>query len=202
MAQYRSASVNERLAPGFAPWLVPRGRGTAVGPCSSEATVLNTRAMRVDDKAQALATFEQTLRSGVVPHNTALGLRAVDIGEGVAAVELPYNEQLVGNPDTGVLHGGAITATLDATCGMAVWMKMPVPTRIATIDLRIDYLRPATPHKSVICRAECYKLTKNVAFARAVAYQDSPSDPVAAAAGTFAIFEGEAAPAGARQEAR
>jgi len=147
--------------------------------------------MRFPDKSQALARLDEVLTTGVMPHNTALGLRAVDIDEGVVTVELPYQDKLVGNPDTGVLHGGALCATLDATCGLAIIAKMEDLTRIATIDLRIDYLRPATPHKSVICRAECYKLTRHVAFARASAYQDTPADVVACAVGTFAIFADE-----------
>src|SRR5438270_1658862 len=75
---------------------------------------------------------------GAVPLNAALGLTVVDFEVGVATVRLPYNLDLVGNPVTGVLHGGAITALMDATCGLAVFLKMETPTRIATLDLRID----------------------------------------------------------------
>jgi len=125
----------------------------------------------------------------VVPHNRALGLRFVGYGEGEASMKLPYDTKLVGNPETGVLHGGAISALMDATCGAAVILKLGAPVAIATLDLRIDYLRPSTPRQDVTCRAECYKLTRSVAFVRAVAYNDSESDPVAAAAGSFMIFE-------------
>jgi len=125
----------------------------------------------------------------VVPHNRALGLRFVGYGEGEASMLLPYDDKLVGNPETGVLHGGAISALMDATSGAAVILKLGAPVAIATLDLRIDYLRPSTPGQSVTCHAECYKLTRSVAFVRAVAYNESESDPVAAAAGSFMIFE-------------
>lgn len=140
------------------------------------------------DKQATLERINQVLAGGVVPHNTALGLSAVDVGPGWVVSRLPYADKLVGNPETGVLHGGAITATLDAASGLAVFLKMKAPTRIATIDIRIDYMCPATPQRDVLVRAECFKLTHHVAFTRALAYHDNPDDPVASAAGTFMIF--------------
>jgi uncharacterized protein (TIGR00369 family) len=103
-------------------------------------------------------------------------------------LRLPYAPQLVGHPETGTLHGGAVTALLDSASGVAVFMKMMQPTRIATLDLRIDYMGPAKNGRDVLARAECYKLTRNVAFVRGVAYHDEPSDPIAASSATFMIF--------------
>ena len=78
-----------------------------------------------------------------IPHNRALGIEVVAMGDGAVQLRLPYHEQLVGNPDTGVLHGGAITALLDAACGAAVFAAMPRMQPIATLDLRIDYASSA-----------------------------------------------------------
>lgn len=122
-----------------------------------------------------------------VPHNEALGMRVVEITATDVIYELPYSEKLVGNPETGTLHGGAITALLDATSGLAVFASLAELVPIATLDLRIDYLKPAEPHKSVIAKASCYKITRNVAFTRALAYQDSEDDVVAHAVGTFML---------------
>lgn len=123
-----------------------------------------------------------------VPHNRALGLRFVDAAGGAVTVALPYDEKLVGNPLTGVLHGGAITALMDATCGTAVFFKLREPIPIATLDLRIDYLKPATPGLPVHARAECFKVTQNVAFVRCEAYHPGTErDLVAVANGTFII---------------
>jgi uncharacterized protein (TIGR00369 family) len=113
-------------------------------------------------------------------------MQVVDIEPGVVILRLPWREDLVGNPQTGVLHGGAITALLDAAGGASVFMKMQKPIPIATLDLRIDYLKPATARRDVVARAECYKLTKSVAFVRAVAYQDA-EDVIASVAATFMI---------------
>ena len=110
-------------------------------------------------------------------------------------MRLPYKAELVGNPETGILHGGAITATLDATCGLSIFLEMlDRPRRIATIDLRIDYMSPAPAGADVLVRCECYKVTRNVAFTRGVAYTTAPDDPIATAAGAFMIFENEVSP--------
>jgi len=139
-------------------------------------------------RARALAVMTESFRDGV-PHNAALGLELVDVGpgDGHATLRLPYSEQLVGDPETGVLHGGAVTALIDATCGAAVFMRLARPVAIATLDLRIDYLRPATPGLAVVARADTLRLTRNVAFVRAIAYHDDPAEPIASAAATFMI---------------
>ncbi|MHB8877264.1 MAG: PaaI family thioesterase [Myxococcaceae bacterium] len=125
----------------------------------------------------------------LVPHNRALGMSLVQAGvsPAVAVLRLPYDERFVGNPETGVLHGGVITALVDAACGASVHFKLQSAIPIATLDLRIDYLKPATPGKAVHARAECFKATHNVAFVRAIAYHDLETDPLAAASATFMI---------------
>ena len=123
----------------------------------------------------------------MVPHNRALGMEVLDFGAGVSVARLPWNPALIGNPDYGILHGGAVSSLIDATCGSAVFSKLMLLTPIATLDLRIDYLRPATTGRDVFARADCYRVTRNVAFVRAVAYHDHPEDPIASAAGTFMI---------------
>jgi uncharacterized protein (TIGR00369 family) len=121
------------------------------------------------------------------PHHRALGIQVVGLTDTEVIYELPYDPKLVGNPDTGTVHGGAITTLLDATSGAAVFAALTEWVPIATLDLRIDYLRPAEPGVAVTCRASCYKLTRNVAFTRAVAYQNTPDDVVAHSVGTFML---------------
>lgn len=124
----------------------------------------------------------------MVPHNRALGIRVVAAGPRDAVCRLPYDPRLVGDPDRGILHGGAITSLMDATCGVAVFLALDEPRPCATLDLRIDYMRPAEPGRDVLTRAECVRATTHVAFTRALAYHDGAEDaPIAAAAGTFMI---------------
>lgn len=123
-----------------------------------------------------------------VPHNRSLNLRVVDYRPEHLSVCLPYQEDLVGNPETGVLHGGCITTLMDATCAVAVTLSLAAPRRIATLDLRIDYVRPAIPEQEVICDAHCYKITRDVAFVRGTAHHGDKASPIATASGTFVVF--------------
>src|SRR5690242_10106518 len=122
-----------------------------------------------------------------IPHNKALGIKVVSFQRAEAVFQLPYDVKLVGNPDTGVLHGGAITALLDACSGASVFAALTDWSPIATLDLRIDYMRGGDPGRDITCRAHCYRVTRNVAFTRAVAYHDDEADPIATSAGTFML---------------
>jgi uncharacterized protein (TIGR00369 family) len=122
-----------------------------------------------------------------VPHNRALGLSIVDLGDDWSLYRLAWDEKLVGNPETGVLHGGAITTLLDAACGSAVFAALPAPVPCATLDLRIDYLRPSERGLDVLARATCFKVTRNVAFVRAIAFEENAENPIAHAVSAFMV---------------
>lgn len=141
-----------------------------------------------EDKAGRMERC-QVFYTEAVPHNHVLGLRLVDIGPAGATVELPYADVLVGNPETGVLAGGAVTTLIDASCGSAVFLKLGRFMPIVTLDLRIDYLRPARPKVPLTCVAECYRVTRQVAFVRALVHQGDKDTPVASAQGTFMLLE-------------
>jgi uncharacterized protein (TIGR00369 family) len=140
------------------------------------------------DRDRVLPLIEMALSVGI-PHAGALGLKARDCGPGWALLELPYDAKLVGDPSTGVLHGGAVTSLLDQACGMSVYMRLGRPTRIATLDLRVDYLGPAEVGRPLFARAECYRLARHVAFVRAEAFHDEPRVDVCASMATFMIFQ-------------
>lgn len=122
-----------------------------------------------------------------IPHAKALGMDLIHIGDGVAEITLPYDARLVGDPETGVIHGGAVSALMDTCCGAAVMSHPDAPAGTATIDLRIDYMRPATPEQMIWTKATCYHITRNVAFVRAVTHDDDRENPVATATGAFTV---------------
>ncbi|MBD3677273.1 MAG: PaaI family thioesterase [Rhodobacteraceae bacterium] len=134
-----------------------------------------------EDKMKIARQFIQAL-----PHARALGMELVAFQEGTAEIRMPYDEKLIGDPETGVIHGGAVSALMD-TCGGAAVMSHPEAGGTATIDLRIDYMRAATPGQAIRARAECYHVTRNVAFVRATATDDDDENPVASATGAFTL---------------
>jgi uncharacterized protein (TIGR00369 family) len=115
------------------------------------------------------------------------GLRLDRAAPGEAWSSLPYRPVFVGDTETGVLHGGVVTAMLDETCGMAVQLALDGSRAIATLDLRIDYQKPATPGLDIKAHSICYRVTRSIAFVRATAYQDAEDDPVATATACFMI---------------
>jgi len=125
-----------------------------------------------------------------IPHTRALNLTLTSIENGAAETVMPYDKKLVGDPKTGVIHGGAVSALMDTCSGAAVMSHPCSPLGTATIDLRIDYMRSATPGQSLTARAECYHITRSVAFVRATAYDDDKTRPVATATGAFTVESG------------
>ncbi len=122
-----------------------------------------------------------------IPQCIRLGIRVVEIGPCRATMRLPWNEDLVGDPVRGVVFGGVITTLLDQASGVAVQCALPEFKTIATLDLRIDYLRAAAPRHELVATAECYKLTNNVAFVRGSAWDRDASDPFASMLATFML---------------
>jgi len=101
---------------------------------------------------------------------------------------MEYAKRLVGNLDSGVLHGGVMTTLLDSVSGMAVFSVIEDGASAATLDLRIDYLKPATPEKVIPAEAEVHKLSRSVAFVRANAFHEgAPDKPIVHGFGSFMV---------------
>lgn len=127
-------------------------------------------------------------RSG---HGAALGfdLRVVERGE--VSMTFPYNEAVIGNPVTGVVHGGVIVSLLDTCCGCAAITSMLRPAVTPTMDLRLDYMHPAEPGQPIYLSAKVYRNSSNVIFCRGSAWQDDKENPIAHCVATFMKIDSE-----------
>lgn len=135
------------------------------------------------DAAQRWALAQRFFE--MLPHGRLLGLVPEAVGSEDVTARLPYREELVGNSATGVLHGGAITTLVDQTSGVAVLVALNQGEAIATLDLRLDYLRAAEPGRDVYAWARCYRLARHIAFTQCAVYQTHAGDPVATSMATF-----------------
>lgn len=120
-----------------------------------------------------------------LPHSKDLGMEFERFEPARAVLRLPWRDDLVGDPTTGVIHGGAVSALIDTTCGAAVVLHPENAGMTATLDLRIDYMRAAQPGQDIRATATCYHVTQTVAFVRAEAHDDHSDAPVATAAAAF-----------------
>ena len=102
------------------------------------------------DLQQAVASFFQR-----IPFNQMLGIELDELSHEQVTMHLPMKPELIGNFVHGILHGGVISSLLDV-CGGAMALigafanhqhlppaeRMSKLSKLGTIDLRIDYLRP------------------------------------------------------------
>lgn len=128
------------------------------------------------------------------PHMREVGARITAIGRGRGTMLLPARADWMGDPVRGLMHPGALTVLADSACGLAVGSMLETRVPFATLDLRMDYLRPAGPQRDSFCEAEVYRMSRSVAFTRANVWQDDPEQPIAVAQGTFML----STPAGTR----
>src|SRR5690606_3288489 len=133
--------------------------------------------MIIEQRAQAFLS--------VLRHCQVLGMTVEQADKDGLVIKLPYSDLIVGNPVTGVVHGGAITTLMDTCCGISTVCYLDDFEICPTLDLRIDYMHPAEPGASIYGFAECYRVTSTVIFTRGVAYQQSRDEPLAHVVGTF-----------------
>ncbi|MFT5390835.1 MAG: hypothetical protein ACI8PT_001023 [Gammaproteobacteria bacterium] len=167
------------------PCFVSQARTGCHGPDFSGTHQYGNEMTHTDDESETVKSFRALFNS--VPHHQALGVELQFMSTEGAYGFIPYKSEMIGNPLTGGLHGGIITTLLDTIGGAAVAARLDALRTMATLDLRIDYLRPSTPQADIYAHVVCYKLTHNVAFARGTAYNANEDDPVASMSATYML---------------
>jgi len=136
--------------------------------------------------------FLRLLFDNIIPFNRFLGIRSVEIGDGVVVLELPFRPEFIGNPVTRALHGGAISSILDPCGGLAVWSQIGLEDLVSTVDLRIDYLRPAVGDADLQAKGSVIRLGNRVGVVELRAYFPGEEDhPVAVGTGVYNVKRNE-----------
>ena len=125
-----------------------------------------------------------------IGHIGAIGISYHDHGADWVELALPYDEKLIGVEKSGIIASGPIISLMDVATSLAIWVRLNRFRHQATLDMRVDYLRPATPGKVIYGRGECYATTRSVGFVRGLAHDGDPLDPVAHVAASF-MFTGD-----------
>jgi uncharacterized protein (TIGR00369 family) len=136
----------------------------------------------------AQKSFHELLRENftqAIPHARDCGMTVEALDAGGARASLPYREAWLGDTERGVYHTGVITTLVDTVSGLAAVAGAGRFEAIATLDLRMDFLRPARQGLGLHAHATCFRLTPSIAFVRATAWQDDESQPVAVSQSTF-----------------
>ena len=123
--------------------------------------------------------------TNAIPHNHAIGLTLVDAGPPVVRTRLAYREAFLGNVEAGLWHTAIATTAADSSCGLAVFLAVPSLEAVATLDLRMDYLRPAVAGRDLEVEASCHHVTRHMAFVTALLHQGDPDRPTARCTATF-----------------
>lgn len=120
-----------------------------------------------------------------IPYNQAIGLTVIDAGGDTVHTRLAYRDEFLGDPVAQLWHTAIGTTAADSTCGLAVFLALPGLESIATLDLRMDYLRPAVAGQALQVQACCHHITRQVCFARATLYQEDIKRPTAECTAAF-----------------
>ncbi|MBY0345372.1 MAG: PaaI family thioesterase [Neisseriaceae bacterium] len=123
------------------------------------------------------------------PYGNKIGVTLVETRQRSPIMKVEWREALVGNPLTQVLHGGVITTLIDTTSASSIMAQLDEIRAIATLDMRVDYMTSAKPHRPLYCIATCYRLVGEIAFTEAICYQEDMNQPIARAMATFMCSE-------------
>lgn len=141
------------------------------------------RVYMIDDSETKQQLVDRVFSS--IPHTKALGVELVSIERNMAIGKLPYQKNFVGNIENGAIHTGVLISLIDSMAGLAVFSALPEMEEFATLDLRLDSFKPSTPGQDIYASAECYRLTKAVAFVRGSIYHNTTEDLIAGCVATF-----------------
>lgn len=139
------------------------------------------------DEDEALFSAVREIFSERIPFNKLLGIHIDPMSFESARIRFDFREELVGNFLRGSLHGGVVSAVLDLTGGLVAFLsalknapgathqeKLEKLANVGTIDMRVDYLRPAIG-RQFLASASMLRSGNKVAVTRMELHNDEDS---------------------------
>lgn len=135
--------------------------------------------------------FERLKNLSPRGHYALLGIHNVADGPDWAELACPFAPGFLMDVEAELVSSGPVISLIDAAAGAAVVARTRQWRPMATLDMRVDYLRPARAGQTLRARATCYHVTRKVAFIRCDVHDGDPTDPIAFAVASF-FFTGAA----------
>lgn len=120
-----------------------------------------------------------------VPHSRDLGVQVVAVEDDQVRMRLAPRPWLLADDDAGEICSSVLYSLADSAAGLAVLAAARNLTPVATLDLRMDYLRPAAGDRALLAVAHCHHLTDDVAFIHCEILSEGQEQPVATGTATF-----------------
>jgi uncharacterized protein (TIGR00369 family) len=133
-------------------------------------------------------TILRRVAEELIPFNRFLGVRVLALEPGRVEMEIPFRDELVGDPVKPALHGGLIATLADTAGGIAIWGALDNPVaRVSTVDIRIDYLRPGRL-EPLLAEAVAVRVGRTVGVADIRVFHASAREaPVATGKGVYSV---------------
>lgn len=103
------------------------------------------------------------------PYHQWLGLRVISVGSDAIELGATWREEWIVNPVQRYTHGGVLAALVDLAADWAMVAK--TGRGVPTIDIRVDYHRPAMPG-NLIARGRIIKMGKQFSVAEAQVFSE------------------------------
>jgi uncharacterized protein (TIGR00369 family) len=133
-----------------------------------------------------MSAFAKAFLQGI-PFARAAGMQAERMSQARGSVTMAASDAWTGHAAANQIHPGCLAVLADTACGLAVGAAMNPIEPYATLDLRMDYLRPARAGLELRCDAHCHRLSRSVAFVRGEVFQPGSEEAVAAVNATFML---------------
>lgn len=149
-------------------------------------------------KDEELFTAINGIFNEKIPFNKVLGLKVELLRYDLVKLKFEMHDELIGNYMRGTLHGGVISSSIDVTGGLSAFMgiqqkfpdgdledKLEKFSKLGTIDLRVDYLRPGFG-KHFITTGYTLRTGSRVAVAR-IELNNEQNDLIAVGTGSYIV---------------